>query len=139
MNTMVFFANSKTRDSRKVWAIRRKTLKMILEASKDTYPNEFSAILRANKEGVITEIMLLPGTLSGDHSSILRLHMLPIDFSVVGIIHSHPSTSNIPSEQDEFLFQKFGHTHIITCYPYNETAWTAYDHNGNIIKLQVVD
>ena len=63
---------------KKVVAIRRKTLRMILEASKDTYPKEFAAILRA-EEGVIEELLLLPGTVSGDVHAIFQLHMLPID------------------------------------------------------------
>jgi len=35
--------------AKKVYGIRRKTLRMILEASKDTYPKEFAAILRAEE------------------------------------------------------------------------------------------
>jgi len=87
--------------AKKVYGIRRKTLRMILEASKDTYPKEFAAILRA-EEGVIEEILLLPGTVSGDVHAIFQLHMLPIDFSVVGTIHSHPSGSYRPSDADRF-------------------------------------
>ena len=30
-----------------IWGIKTKTLRMILEASRETYPNEFSATLRA--------------------------------------------------------------------------------------------
>src|SRR3972149_1237230 len=67
----------------RVEAISRKTLRMILEASRDTYPREFGAILRA-EGGVITELLLLPGTVSGNRHAIFQLHMLPADFPVGG-------------------------------------------------------
>ena len=123
--------------AKKVVAIRRKTLRMILEASKDTYPKEFAAILRA-EEGVITELLLLPGTISGDVHAVFQLHMLPIDFSVVGTVHSHPSGSYQPSDADRNLFSHFGRVHIITGMPYTEATWQAYDHNGTPRALQVV-
>ena len=44
-----------------VKAIKKRTLKMILEASKSQYPNEFAAMRKADK-GVIKELWLLPGT-----------------------------------------------------------------------------
>ena len=122
---------------KKVYAISRKTLRMILEASKDTYPKEFAAILRA-EEGVITELLLLPGTISGDVHAVFQLHMLPIDFSVVGTIHSHPSGNYSPSGADLNLFSHFGRVHIITGKPYTESTWQAYDHNGNPRRLEVV-
>ncbi|MCJ2511998.1 MAG: Mov34/MPN/PAD-1 family protein [Candidatus Thermoplasmatota archaeon] len=119
-------------------AIKKETIEMILEASRDVYPNEFGAILRA-EEGVITEIMLLPGTLSGSRSAIFQLHMLPIDFTVVGTVHSHPSGSISPSGADVALFQKFGYIHIITGVPFNEDSWRAFDLYGEPVDLEVVD
>ena len=121
----------------KVRAIRRKTLQMILEASRDTYPKEFAAILRA-EEGVITELLLLPGTVSGDVHAVFQLHMLPIDFSVVGTIHSHPSGNFQPSDADLRLFSHFGRIHIIAGRPYTMESWQAYDHYGNPLALDVV-
>ena len=125
---------------KKVVAIRRKTLRMILEASKDTDrpndPKEFFAILRA-EEGVISELLFVP-TISGNVHAIPSLHMLPIDFSVVGTVHSHPSGNYGPSEADRNLFGHFGRVHIIVGRPYTEATWQAYDHNGVARPLQVV-
>lgn len=123
--------------AKKVHAIRRKTLRMILEASKDTYPKEFAAILRA-EEGVIEELLLLPGTISGDVHAIFQLHMLPIDFSVVGTIHSHPSGNYDPSDADRQLFSHFGRVHIIVGYPYTERTWRAYDHYGEPRAMEIL-
>src|SRR6266568_3050622 len=75
---------------KRVEAITRKTLRMILEASRDIYPREFGAILRA-EQGVITELLLIPGTVSGNRHAIFQIHMIPTDFAVVGTVHSHPS------------------------------------------------
>jgi proteasome lid subunit RPN8/RPN11 len=122
---------------RKVWGIEEEVLEMINESAKETYPNEFLATLRAEK-GVVTEILLLPGTLSGGRSGTFQLHMLPIDFSVVGTVHSHPSFSNRPSEADISLFGRFGNTHIITCVPFDMGSWSAYNYNGEKIELEVV-
>ena len=121
-----------------IWGIKTKTLRMILEASRETYPNEFSATLRA-EGGVINEILMLPGTLQGETSAILRLHMLPIDYSVVGSVHSHPSGVIRPSEEDLRLFEKFGKVHIIVGRPYDMGSWRVFDFNGNPIELELVD
>ncbi|MBW3581869.1 MAG: hypothetical protein KY455_02115, partial [Euryarchaeota archaeon] len=51
--------------------IRRHILELILQASKEQYPNEFGGLLRAEK-GVIEELVLLPGTISGDSSAIFQ-------------------------------------------------------------------
>ena len=120
-----------------VYAIRRKVLKMILGASKDTYPTEFGAILRA-EEGVITEILLVPGTVSGNRHAIFQLHMLPVDFTVVGTVHSHPSGNFHPSDEDLSLFRKFGGLHIITGFPYDENSWAAWRFSGEQLSIQVL-
>lgn len=122
----------------RAWAIRRETLEMILEASRDTYPREFGAILRA-EEGVVSEILLIPGTVSGDSHAIFHLNMLPIDFSVVGTVHSHPSPYPIPSAEDMEFFQKVGHVHIICAHPYDEGSWRAWDRQGRHYPLEVVE
>lgn len=111
---------------------------MILEASRSSYPNEFAAILRA-EDRVITELLLLPGTLSGEQSALFRLHMLPIDFSVVGTAHSHPSGSFWPSGADLALFQRFGFVHIITAKPYNIRSWAAWDFYGDRWELEIIE
>jgi proteasome lid subunit RPN8/RPN11 len=121
----------------KVRAIRRKILRMILAASRDQYPREFSAALRA-KDGVITELLLMPGTQSGRTSALPGIYNLPIDFSVAGSVHSHPSGNFCPSEADLVFFQKFGYVHIITGSPFGEANWAAYDIRGNRTVLAVV-
>ncbi|UCG70432.1 MAG: Mov34/MPN/PAD-1 family protein [Thermoplasmata archaeon] len=125
---------------RRTWGIRKETLSLILEVSKESYPKEFAATLIA-KKGIIEEINLLPGTLSGSTSAILRTHMQPPDImlSVVGIVHSHPSRNFSPSGADLHFFSKFGNTHIIVGMPYDIRSWQAYDAFGKTIELEIVE
>lgn len=118
-------------------AIRRATLRMILEASREAYPNEFGAVLRA-EEGIITELLLVPGTIGGRRHAIFQMHHLPADFTVVGTVHSHPSGNFHPSNEDLRLFSHFSGIHIVTGMPYDESSWGAWDYAGRPVALEVV-
>src|SRR2546422_11309478 len=122
---------------KRVTAIARKTLRMILEASRDMYPREFGAILRA-EEGTITELILVPGTVSGKRHAIFQLHTLPADFSVVGAALSHASGVYEPSDEDRALFNKSGGIHLIIGYPYTEDSTTAWTNERQRTALKVV-
>jgi proteasome lid subunit RPN8/RPN11 len=123
---------------RRPYAIKAKVLKLILEASRETYPNEFSAALRA-ENGVITEVVMLPGTLQGEAAAILQLHMLPANYGSVGTVHSHPSGVIRPSEQDLRLFDGFGLVHIIVGEPFADDSWHAFDAWGNPMELEIIE
>ena len=105
-----------------------------------TYPNEFGGFLRVDTDDkyTIKEILILPGTISGDSHAIFKLHMLPIDFSIVGTVHSHPSLSFHPSDADVLLFRKFGKVHIVAAYPFTTFSWKSYDYNGKEIDIKVI-
>lgn len=121
-----------------VTRIRRHVLDLILASAQSQHPNEFGGLLRAQK-GVVTELLVLPGTVSGSTHAIFQLHMLPIDFSVKGTVHSHPSPNPSPSGADRELFARFGSTHIIVASPYNLRTWRAYNGSGDPIQMEVVD
>ena len=89
-------------------------------------------------KNTIVELILLPGTISGDAHAIFRLHMLPIDLSIVGTVHSHPSPYPIPSEADLELFRKHGRIHIIAASPFNISSWKAYDYDGKEIEMIII-
>ncbi|MBN2602538.1 MAG: Mov34/MPN/PAD-1 family protein [Candidatus Thermoplasmatota archaeon] len=122
------------------WKITSNCLKLICECAKSEYPNEFGGLLRVDseKKTTINEIVLLPGTISGDAHAIFRMHMLPIDFSIVGTVHSHPSHSAKPSSADLQLFRKHGKVHIICANPYDSGSWKAYNYNGEDLAMEVV-
>jgi proteasome lid subunit RPN8/RPN11 len=132
----------KTIESKPIqWKITRKCLTMIFESSKSNYPQEFGALLRADRvdKKTIIEVILLPGTISGDSHAIFRLHMLPIDYSVVGTVHSHPSSIARPSDADLDLFSHFGRIHIIVgVSPFGDVTWKAYDYMGHMVSMEII-
>lgn len=120
-----------------MWKIKRDVLRLIMESSRSSYPDEFGAFLRA-KHGIIYEIVLLPGTISGGSSVLYNLLMKPIDFTIVGSVHSHPSGFPIPSEADLQMFSRTGDIHIIVAYPFTMNSWKAYNRNGEEIEVKVI-
>ena len=120
-----------------VKAIRKDALRLMLESSRGSLPNEFGGILRAY-DGVITEVMVLPGTEQGARAALFRFTMLPADRSVVGTVHSHPSGNYWPSGADLELFDRFGSIHIICGYPFSIDSWQANDGRGRPRRIEVI-
>lgn len=137
---MSIFKKKENTEIQPKWKIKRGALEFILESAKSIYPNEFGGFLRVDTDEkyTIKEIVILPGTISGNAHAIFKLHMLPIDFSIVGTVHSHPSLSFHPSDADVLLFRKFGKVHIVAAYPFTTFSWKSYDYNGKIIDMEVV-
>ena len=123
---------------RKIWGIKKEMIQFIIEASKDSYPNEFYAKLM-QKKGVISEFSIIR-TIQGRTHAIPFVYMEPPDIflETAGTVHSHPSGNNQPSGADLEFFSKMGNTHIIIGYPYTETTWQAYDRTGRPIELKVI-
>jgi proteasome lid subunit RPN8/RPN11 len=122
------------------WFITKRCLELIVASSKSSYPKEFGALLRVDEEEktTISEVVLLPGTISGNAHAIFRLYMLPIDYSVVGTVHSHPSSIARPSNADLDLFGHFGRVHLIVgVSAFGQVSWRAYDHEGRPLDVKV--
>jgi len=117
--------------------IDREALEFILAASRASHPKEFAGVLKAKGE-TVSEILLLPGTVSSNKSAVFRLQMLGIYPSARGTVHSHPSSNASPSQEDLALFDKFGEVHIIAAFPYTADSWRAYNLRGEPIDLEVV-
>ncbi|HUI38694.1 MAG TPA: Mov34/MPN/PAD-1 family protein [Thermoplasmata archaeon] len=117
--------------------ITRRCLDSALACALSAYPNEFGGILRADPPGVISELLLLPGTTAGRRHANFQLYMMPIDLGVVGTVHSHPSGALHPSEADVRLFRHWGQRHLILGHPFGPGHWRAYNGNGEEIPLGV--
>jgi len=123
----------------KIRGIERSCIDLIKESAKSVHPREFAGMLSVGDDkSIISEVVLLPGTISGDSHAIFRLYMMPIDYSIVGTVHSHPSPFPAPSEADLHLFEKYGRVHIIIAMPYDDSSWRAYNFRGESIELEVV-
>lgn len=126
------------RPRRKVHSIHRDAIDVMAQMGRANHPNEFGAALRAER-GVITEIVLVPGMIGGGSHTFMNTWNLPVDPSLVGTVHSHPSPYPIPSDADRQFFGHFGTTHLIIAYPYNAWSWRAYDLTSEPVELEVVD
>ena len=119
--------------------IRKEALELILGVSREIYPNEFGGLLRG-KDDVIEEVLLIPGSTFGDRFASTRSDMIPIDHSIIGSVHSHPSNSFKPSEADLRYFKRIGGIHLIVKKPYiNIEDIAAYDRDGKRISLKLKD
>ncbi len=115
--------------------IKKTALDFILGASRKIYPNEFTALLRGGGD-VIEEVLLMPGSMFGEDFASIRFDMKPIDASIIGSVHSHPSPSFRPSKQDLLFFAKAGYLHLVVKYPYRSLAdVAAYDLSGSRLEL----
>jgi proteasome lid subunit RPN8/RPN11 len=123
---------------KKIEGIARSTMAFILEASKSSYPKEFAGLLR-EEEGIIKEVLLVPGTHSSGGGALMDLYNIPLGISMVGTVHSHPSGNFIPSDADLRLFRRKGFVHIITGYPYSKDSWSAYDSRGEKVDIPVAE
>lgn len=125
------------RGKRQVNGIAKELLETVIEASKSSHPHEFAALLRAT-DGVISEILLVPGTTSNDTSARMLLDMMPLDMSIVGSVHSHPVHDLRYSDEDLHMFGAKGVYNIIVAFPYGENDWICYNPRGEQVDLSVI-
>ncbi|KAA0002780.1 MAG: hypothetical protein FE044_02465 [Thermoplasmata archaeon] len=124
----------------KIKGIERECLETIKEGAKALHPREFLALLSVgNDKSIISEIVMLPQMTYGKRHATFNIYMAPIDFSIVGTVHSHPSGYPVPSQDDLITFSKNGIIHIIIAYPYDDTSWKAYNSNGEEVKLKIIE
>lgn len=120
-------------------SIRRELLEFILENARYLHPRETVLLLRGKvKKNVIliTDLLIPPLATYGHGFSSFPPTALPVDFSIMGTTHSHPSGSLKPSTKD--LNQAYGRILMIAAHPYeNEADVAVYDRNGNRLELQV--
>ena len=118
--------------------IKRKLIETIAEASRNVYPEEFIGLLRKNRKGEIATLLLIPLSTFGEDFSEVREDMLPMNLGECGSVHSHPDPDARPSDQDLVFFQR-GEINLIIGYPYNEKTVKAYNNDGKLLKIEIVD
>ncbi len=119
--------------------IPQTLLETILEGAKQLYPRESFLLLRGKKsKGVIqvSDLIIAPFAVHGKGFAGFSSYMLPMDFSIVGTVHSHPSGNTRPSHVD--LNHMFGRIIMIVGFPFeSENNIAVYDSNGKRIGLTV--
>ena len=119
--------------------IDSELLTAILENGKSLYPKETVLLLRGKREKDtirVTDLLIPPLVSHGHHSAYTPLHMLPMDFAIMGTLHSHPSGNLTPSSTD--LNHFFGKVLLIIGSPFADASnIAAYDRDGKRLRLEV--
>lgn len=119
--------------------IKKELFEMLLESARAVHPRETIVLLRgkANKDAIsVSEVLIPPLAMYGKGFSSFPAHMLPMDFSIIGVAHSHPSGSLRPSVGD--LNHPFGKITIILASPYEgRESVAAYDRDGRRFTILV--
>jgi len=120
--------------------VERAVVDSILSYAQMFHPRESILLLKGKidkKKIVINDVQIPPLATHGNAFSSFPLHTLPIDFSVMGVAHSHPSGALRPSIAD--LNQFYGRIMLITAYPYqSEQNMIILDREGKPLKYVVV-
>jgi proteasome lid subunit RPN8/RPN11 len=120
--------------------INEELLHAILEGAKRLYPREMILLLRGQKKKTelkISEVLVPPLATHGANFADVRLHMLPMDFSIIGTVHSHPSGNLNPSHTD--LNHVFGIVLMIVGFPFaDERNAAVYNRSGEKLPLQII-
>jgi proteasome lid subunit RPN8/RPN11 len=117
--------------------IRKDLLSLLLQMGRESHPNEFVAVLR-ERDGIMDEVNLLPGTVAGEDSAALLYDMMPLDTHVAGSAHSHPNGVLRPSNADVNFFPRTGRYHLIIGSPYKKDNWRCFTADGEPCELEVI-
>jgi proteasome lid subunit RPN8/RPN11 len=111
----------------------------LLKVAKKLYPREFGALLEGSLEAEVLKIndYILPQSLVGKDNILMNIGMLPSTTDTIGSIHSHPSTSALPSTSDIHFYKKRGLVHFIMANPYVRSKVKGYDRLGRPMRFSV--
>ena len=113
-------------------------LEEMLSFAHERHPQESILMLRGTvkKESItLTDYLFPPFATTNSISASYPIHMLPIDFSIVGTVHSHPSGSLQLSTQD--INHMYGRISLLMAYPYGLGDVAAYNKQGERLVVRV--
>jgi proteasome lid subunit RPN8/RPN11 len=120
-------------------AFTAELLDAIFEGARRLYPKETILLLRGKKSKDVIrvdDLVVPPLATYGRGFANIPLHMLPMDFSIVGTVHSHPSGNLTPSDVDFNHF--FGRILMIIGFPFaDERNVAVYNSNGEKLSLHI--
>ncbi len=120
--------------------VDRGLLEEMLSFARERHPKEAILLLRGKvkKESItLTDYLFPPFATTNSVSASYPIHMLPIDFSIVGTIHSHPSGGLHLSTQD--VNHMYGRFSMLTAFPYGSEDVAAFNKQGERIPISVTD
>jgi proteasome lid subunit RPN8/RPN11 len=124
----------------KVVRLEESVANSILTSALDVYPNEAILLLRGalrKDEILINDVLIPPLATHGRGFSGFPRFMLPMDLSIVGVSHSHPSGTLHPSTHD--LNHFYGRIMVIAAYPFKTYSDIGvFNSNGDRLPHEVV-
>ncbi len=122
-----------------VVVLSRDVFEGLLAMAREAHPLEMLALLRGRKKGDevhVEELLFAPLSTHSESSVHFRLDLLPIDFTIVGLAHSHPSGVGEPSVEDMHNF--VGRVMLILTPPYMGVEDIhAFDGSGRRLVVRV--
>ena len=113
----------------------------ILTYAKICHPKEGILLLKGRKDKnriMIDEVVIPPLSTQANGFSSFPLNVLPIDFSIIGTAHSHPSGILRPSIADSNNF--YGRIMVITSYPYDsEKDLAVFSRDGIVVNYEMFE
>jgi len=120
-------------------SISQILIEAILNNAKLLYPKETILMLRGEKSKdtiKITDLIVPPLATYGHGFANIPTHMLPMDFSIIGTVHSHPSGNLTPSPTD--LNHFWGRILMIVGFPFTDSRNIAvYNREGEKLTLKI--
>jgi proteasome lid subunit RPN8/RPN11 len=120
--------------------IQQSVVESILSYAQMFHPKESILLLKGKvdkKRILVTDVQIPPLATHGSSFSTFPLSRLPLDFSIIGVAHSHPSGALRPSITD--LNKFYGRIMLITAHPYKSIDHIIIlDRKGKLAKFTVV-
>jgi proteasome lid subunit RPN8/RPN11 len=120
--------------------IEKSVADSILSYALIAYPKEGILLLRGKVEEDairVNDVLIPPMATHGHGFSDFPRIMLPMDFSVIGVGHSHPSGALRPSIQD--LNHFYGRIMAIAAYPFESyDNIGVFDNRGEKLRHEIV-
>lgn len=112
-------------------------LDAMLDFALERHPREIVLLLRGRVErgsALIEDFLLPPVAVGGRGFAEFSLRLLPIDFTIIGTAHSHPSGAMAPSVGD--LNNFYGRVMLILAHPYVRDRVVAFNPLGERMPIK---
>lgn len=119
--------------------IEDSLLKEILRFAMSRHPYEVILLLRGEKKKNkihVSEYLFPPFASSSTRDASFPVSMLPVDFTIIGTVHSHPSGSLNLSNIDFHNF--FGRIMLLMVYPYRVSDVAAFNKKGERVSIKTI-
>jgi len=112
----------------------------LLAYARHMHPREVLLLLRGKVSGGslrVEEFLIPPFAVQGEGFASFSPWFLPLDPSILGTVHSHPSGSLQPSTEDFNHF--YGRVMVIVAYPYrSKSNIAAYEKDGRSLPVRLL-